>query len=119
MVLGVLKLISTALVVIFLGVFLLAACYFLSFFLFKGDRKVGAPFECGFQPFRPALFTFSMPFFVLSLIFLLFDVEILFICFYPFSNLLNLSFGLVIFLVLLIILFSTLFEWGVGLLRWM
>jgi len=40
-------------------------------------------FECGFDSITPTGVPFSIPFFVISLMFLLFDVEILLVCFYP------------------------------------
>lgn len=65
---------------------------FLSYF-YKGiffGKVVG--FECGFNPFRVSGVVFSIPFFLVSLMFLLFDVEIILLCFFPIRFLSSLGF---------------------------
>jgi len=54
-----------------------------NFSLEKSFMEKRSPFECGFQSLSLGGVSFSMPFFIISLIFLLFDVEILLVCFYP------------------------------------
>nr|YP_009262821.1 NADH dehydrogenase subunit 3 [Wasmannia auropunctata]ANI87505.1 NADH dehydrogenase subunit 3 [Wasmannia auropunctata] len=52
---------------------------FLNFILSKttlSDREKSSPFECGFDPISNNHMPFSVQFFIISLIFLIFDIEI-------------------------------------------
>nr|YP_009073575.1 NADH dehydrogenase subunit 3 [Aeolesthes oenochrous]BAP59125.1 NADH dehydrogenase subunit 3 [Aeolesthes oenochrous] len=84
------------------------------------DREKSSPFECGFDPKNPARLPFSLQFFLIAVIFLIFDVEITLLL--PMtlvmttSNLLNYSMLMTFFLVVLL---SGLFhEWNQGALNW-
>nr|QTV20880.1 NADH dehydrogenase subunit 3 [Anoplophora horsfieldi] len=84
------------------------------------DREKSSPFECGFDPKNPARLPFSLQFFLIAVIFLIFDVEITLL--FPLiitlkiSNLLNYS---MIFIFFIMILIMGLFhEWNQGALNW-
>nr|YP_010989333.1 NADH dehydrogenase subunit 3 [Epicauta sibirica]WOV67155.1 NADH dehydrogenase subunit 3 [Epicauta sibirica] len=84
------------------------------------DREKMSPFECGFDPKSSARLPFSLHFFLIAVIFLIFDVEItllfpLVMCL-KYSSLGNYFIVLVIFIVILIA--GLLHEWKQGALEW-
>jgi NADH-ubiquinone oxidoreductase chain 3 len=91
--------ISISLILIFINSFIGKKVY--------TDREKPSPFECGFDPKRSARLPFSIRFYLIALIFLIFDVEITLILPIPslnlFINTLYLTFIFIIFLLILII----------------
>nr|YP_006883452.1 NADH dehydrogenase subunit 3 [Neochauliodes punctatolosus]AFN10581.1 NADH dehydrogenase subunit 3 [Neochauliodes punctatolosus] len=84
------------------------------------DREKSSPFECGFDPKNSARLTFSLRFFLIAVIFLIFDVEIALllplIMIYSSSNIyiwLITSFSFI-----LILLIGLYHEWNQGALDW-
>nr|AML26710.1 NADH dehydrogenase subunit 3 [Hydrophilidae sp. BMNH 1274734] len=86
----------------------------------NSDREKNSPFECGFDPKSNARMPFSLQFFLIAVIFLIFDVEItLLIPFIMTMTLVKLSnYVLTIFIFLLILLLGTYHEWNQGALNW-
>nr|YP_010472547.1 NADH dehydrogenase subunit 3 [Mitrella albuginosa]UVG40732.1 NADH dehydrogenase subunit 3 [Mitrella albuginosa] len=84
------------------------------------DREKSSPFECGFDPIKSARLPFSLRFFLLAIIFLIFDVEIVLL--FPILMSMSSSYSLTVILgtfVFLIILILGLFhEWNEGSLDW-
>nr|YP_009002573.2 NADH dehydrogenase subunit 3 [Cherax preissii] len=84
------------------------------------DREKMSPFECGFDPKTSARLPFSLRFFLIAVIFLIFDVEITLLLplasVTPFTNIFSWSFSGIFFL--LILLFGLYFEWQKGALEW-
>nr|YP_009255705.1 NADH dehydrogenase subunit 3 [Tylomelania sarasinorum]AND97139.1 NADH dehydrogenase subunit 3 [Tylomelania sarasinorum] len=106
-----------------LAVVLSSVIMFLGWVLSKrtaSDREKNSPFECGFDPMKSARLPFSLRFFLLAIIFLIFDMEIVLL----FPVLSSLSMGLNLFMILgtflfLVILVVGLFhEWNEGSLSW-
>nr|QIZ12540.1 NADH dehydrogenase subunit 3 [Tonicina zschaui] len=84
------------------------------------NREKSSSFECGFDPKNSSRAPFSMRFFLVTVIFLVFDVEIILLLPYLVSSnwssdLFSLGGGL---LVLVILLIGTVHEWNEGSLEW-
>lgn len=84
------------------------------------DREKNSPFECGFDPIKSARLPFSLRFFLLAIIFLIFDVEIV-LLFPVLASIfgrfrLKTLIGCSIFLVILIV--GLFHEWNEGSLDW-
>nr|YP_010987565.1 NADH dehydrogenase subunit 3 [Anotylus hirtulus]WON65971.1 NADH dehydrogenase subunit 3 [Anotylus hirtulus] len=84
------------------------------------DREKNSPFECGFDPKNSARLPFSLHFFLIAIIFLIFDVELtLLIPFILTIKMLNFFYFFILFLSFIIILLSGLYhEWNQGALNW-
>nr|WKV24919.1 NADH dehydrogenase subunit 3 [Hermetia illucens] len=84
------------------------------------DREKASPFECGFDPKSSSRLPFSLRFFLIAIIFLIFDVEIALILpvipiIYT-SNMMVWSYSVVLFIIIL--LFGLYHEWNQGALEW-
>nr|YP_009975990.1 NADH dehydrogenase subunit 3 [Scyllarides haanii]QNK05434.1 NADH dehydrogenase subunit 3 [Scyllarides haanii] len=84
------------------------------------DREKSSPFECGFDPNGSARIPFSLRFFLIAVIFLIFDVEItLLLPLVSISDFSDIFFYSVTGLSFLaILLFGLYFEWYSGALEW-
>nr|URX53375.1 NADH dehydrogenase subunit 3 [Glyptotermes sp. 12 AB-2022a] len=84
------------------------------------DREKSSPFECGFDPKSSARLPFSMRFFLIAVIFLIFDVEIaLLLPMTIVTSTSNLSSWMMTSSVFLMILIIGLYhEWNQGSLEW-
>nr|YP_010515276.1 NADH dehydrogenase subunit 3 [Emerita talpoida]UXL87262.1 NADH dehydrogenase subunit 3 [Emerita talpoida] len=84
------------------------------------DREKNSPFECGFDPKGSARLPFSLRFFLIAVIFLIFDVEITLIL--PLAQIMqvsNISSWLTTGLMFIfILLFGLYYEWSQGALEW-
>nr|AOY36196.1 NADH dehydrogenase subunit 3 [Conogethes punctiferalis]UJH93359.1 NADH dehydrogenase subunit 3 [Conogethes punctiferalis] len=96
---------------------------FLSIILSKksfSDREKCSPFECGFDPKSSARIPFSLHFFLITVIFLIFDVEIALI--FPIINLFKLTnfiiWSKISFFFIIILLVGLFHEWNQNMLNW-
>nr|YP_009019860.1 NADH dehydrogenase subunit 3 [Helicoverpa punctigera]AHJ91279.1 NADH dehydrogenase subunit 3 [Helicoverpa punctigera]AZL93712.1 NADH dehydrogenase subunit 3 [Helicoverpa punctigera]AZL93725.1 NADH dehydrogenase subunit 3 [Helicoverpa punctigera] len=84
------------------------------------DREKCSPFECGFDPKSSARIPFSLHFFLITVIFLIFDVEIALI--FPIIPLFKtVNFFLwtkISFFFILILLIGLYHEWNQNMLNW-
>ncbi len=84
------------------------------------QREELTPYECGFEHHSLARIPFSLRYFFLTLIFLIFDLEILFLVFCPFviySSFRILSFLVIVFFICFLFL-GLIYEWNDGTLEW-
>nr|YP_009563990.1 NADH dehydrogenase subunit 3 [Alpheus inopinatus]QAX91340.1 NADH dehydrogenase subunit 3 [Alpheus inopinatus] len=84
------------------------------------DREKNSPFECGFDPKGSARMPFSLRFFLIAVIFLIFDVEItLLLPLVPIISLSNIKTWVMTGIFFLMILLLGLYhEWAQGALDW-
>nr|YP_009652903.1 NADH dehydrogenase subunit 3 [Andrena chekiangensis]QCG69816.1 NADH dehydrogenase subunit 3 [Andrena chekiangensis] len=88
--------------------------------LISKNRKKMSPFECGFNPLSSPRMPFSIQFFLITLMFLIFDIEIMLIV--PILPLLKfkmmLSTKLMFSLVIMTLIISLWIEWMSSYLEW-
>jgi len=85
----------------------------------SANKEKVAPYECGFEAFEDARMKFDVRYYLLAILFIIFDLEIAFL--FPWAVVLNSIgvFGLVamgVFLFILVVGF--IYEWKKGALEW-
>lgn len=105
----------------FLTTILISINILISLKIFK-DREKPSPYECGFNPLTPPHLPFSIQFYLIAVIFLIFDIEILLIL--PFIPSLiintNLFYWIISFLIIYIILIiGLIYEWNEQSIIWL
>jgi len=95
--------------------------FFLSFFLIlkNYDTEKISIYECGFDPFEDSLGRFDVRFYLVSILFLIFDIEVIFL--FPWALAIS-SVGyfgfLIMYIFLAILTLGFLYEWLKGALEW-
>nr|ALO77516.1 NADH deshydrogenase subunit 3 [Mordellidae sp. GENSP01] len=84
------------------------------------DREKSSPFECGFDPKSLARLPFSLQFFLIAVIFLVFDVEITLLLpmIISFKNVHLMNFTMTLMFFVLILLIGLYHEWNQNALTW-
>jgi NADH:ubiquinone oxidoreductase subunit 3 (subunit A) len=93
-----------------LAIVLLVAVYILGF-TSKVDLEKSSAYECGFQPFSETSYPFEVQFAVIAIMFLLFDIEVLYL--FPLVSSLYSLFSLDVFIIFgfyFLLLVGLLFE---------
>ena len=83
----------------------------------KNDLEKLSAYECGFDPFGDSRHTFDIKFYVVAILFIIFDLEVIFL--FPWAVTLNSYLGfysMILFLIILTIGF--IYEWRRGALDW-
>ena len=110
-------------VLLFLLVSIILSIAFLSLSFFVSPKKPNneklSPYECGFEPFDDARTKFDIRFYLVALLFIIFDLEVAFL--FPWAiSLKNIGlFGYTSMMIFLIILtIGFIYEWKKGALEW-
>nr|AVN67364.1 NADH dehydrogenase subunit 3 [Byrsotria sp. B018] len=84
------------------------------------NRESSSPFECGFDPMSSARMPFSLRFFLIAVIFLIFDVEIALMLPMPIVSMVSdmKSWFIISAIFLMILLIGLFHEWSQGSLEW-
>jgi NADH-quinone oxidoreductase subunit A len=85
----------------------------------RPDPEKNSPYECGFEAFEDARMKFDVRYYLIAILFILFDLEIAFL--FPWAIVLNEigMFGFVAMLIFLgILVVGFIYEWMKGALEW-
>ena len=85
----------------------------------RPDSDKGSPYECGFEAFEDAHMKFDVRYYLVAILFIIFDLEIVFL--FPWAVVLD-KIGLVGFVAMLVFLailvVGFIYEWKKGALEW-
>lgn len=114
---NILYIIIPFLIAIFIALLILILSYL--FGINKPNFEKNSAYECGFLPFSNARLPFEIHFYVVSILFLIFDVEIMFLL--PWAININ-KFGFYGFFItclfIIILIIGFIYEWKKGALEW-
>ena len=85
----------------------------------RPDKAKNSPYECGFEAFEDARMKFDVRYYLVAILFILFDLEIAFL--FPWASVINeigLSGFLAMMLFLAILVVGFVYEWRKGALEW-
>ena len=112
---------SKIIIFFFIGFLISVLIFNFSYFFSErySDVEKISPYECGFDPFDDTRHTFDVRFYLVAILFILFDLEISFLVPWAISFEEIGSFGIwSMFLFLFILTVGFVFEWKKGALEW-
>nr|YP_010032716.1 NADH dehydrogenase subunit 3 [Dermestes lardarius]QOW08037.1 NADH dehydrogenase subunit 3 [Dermestes lardarius] len=109
----------TSLIILIITSIMMTICSMISKKTFM-DREKMSPFECGFDPKTNSRLPFSLQFFLIAVIFLIFDVEITLLI--PLIIIMKtikpLMFSIITIFFILVLIIGLFHEWNQGALEW-
>nr|YP_010010543.1 NADH dehydrogenase subunit 3 [Nereis zonata]QOH99549.1 NADH dehydrogenase subunit 3 [Nereis zonata] len=97
--------------------FIILATFMLSKKSTENPEKA-TPFECGFDPYNSARIPFSLQFFILAVIFLVFDIEIALLMPVPSMMSISLETKATVIILSIVLIMGLFHEWNEGSLEW-
>lgn len=110
-------------ILVFMGIGFAIAFLLIFLSFLRGPRRPDAqklsPYECGFEPFSDARIKFDVRYYLIAILFIIFDLEIAFL--FPWAiSLFDIGlfgfFSMIVFLIILTVGFV--YEWRKGALEW-
>lgn len=110
-------------VLVFIVFSVCIACilFFASFFIGnrRADQEKISPYECGFNPFEDARQPFDVRFYLVAILFIVFDLEVMYL--FPWAVVLyelNINGFISMYIFLFVLLVGFCYEWSSGALDW-
>ncbi len=100
-------------------IFLLSIVFDLFFFKYQKDFEKNKAYECGFQPFSDARFNFDIRFYLIAILFIIFDLEVTFLIPWSitFQSITSFSY-LIVYVFIYVLIIGFFYEWFKGALDW-
>nr|YP_009643395.1 NADH dehydrogenase subunit 3 [Pyrrhopeplus carduelis]APO08813.1 NADH dehydrogenase subunit 3 [Pyrrhopeplus carduelis] len=113
------KLMMTLMLALMIASVLMLLCTLISKTM-NSDREKSSPFECGFDPKSITRLPFSLQFFLIAVLFLIFDIEVVIILPMVLTMKLmnNINWMITMIIFMMILLLGLYYEWKLGMLEW-
>lgn len=106
---------------IFVTFIVVVLLFFISYFLMQRnlDLEKMSAYECGFDPFEESIGRFDIKFYLVAILFLVFDLEIIFL--FPWAVgvfMLDIFYNIIVVIFIFVLLVGFVYEWFKGALDW-